>query len=270
MALKFYTGTEKEFLAEDSKNPDGIYFISDTKSIYKGNVKYDNGIGLATYSIAGLVKPKSTDFDVAGDGTLSLYIKPAINSFTLSKTGDWLGNSVPSLTVSWSVNKIPSALTVTVNNETFSLPKTLTGSQQITLKTPLTATRTFTLSMTDNKNSTATKTANLTFYPCLYVDVSNITDSTKIFSSVVGASTGQRHMKLSRGGTYTITAAADQYIYITMPTSFGEPTFFVGGFEGGFSKVLTGQYAMWTGYKTDYNVYRSTNKGLGKTTIEVK
>ena len=62
----------------------------------------------------------------------------------------------------------------------------------------------------------------------------------------------------------------DRYIYYAIPHRLGTPVFFVGGFEGGFALEKTFDYQNPSGYTESYDVYKSTNAGLGSTTVTVK
>ena len=74
----------------------------------------------------------------------------------------------------------------------------------------------------------------------------------------------------SRGRTFSVNAAAGEYIYYVIPSSFGTPTFNVGGFDGGFIKVGTVSHQNASGYTQDYDVWKSVNAGLGQTSVTVK
>jgi len=77
--------------------------------------------------------------------------------------------------------------------------------------------------------------------------------------------------KLSSGfaGTFNVNAGTGEYIYISFPSSFGTPTFYVGGFEGGFSKISTISFTNSYGITTNYDIYQSDNVSLGATTVVV-
>ena len=82
--IRFYTGVQSEYdaLGSTKIDPNGIYFLSDTTSIMKNNIKYSCGdIKIATGSAAGIIKP-SGDFDITSDGTLSIYKAMSVNSFS--------------------------------------------------------------------------------------------------------------------------------------------------------------------------------------------
>ena len=69
--------------------------------------------------------------------------------------------------------------------------------------------------------------------------------------------------------TFTVTAGSGQYIYYAAPTGYGTPTFFVGGFEGGFNFVGTVSVTNGFGVTQSYSLYCSANPNLGTTTVQV-
>ena len=78
-------------------------------------------------------------------------------------------------------------------------------------------------------------------------------------------------LKSSRVNTVTINAASDEYIYICVPVEYGKATFVVGGFEGGFKLIDDNfQFEKYKGTVIPYYIYRSDNKGLGQTTVNIK
>lgn len=67
-------------------------------------------------------------------------------------------------------------------------------------------------------------------------------------------------------------SSADKYVWYCFPSRFETskaPTFTVGGFEGAFIKYGTVSFTNSSGYTENYSVYRSTNKGVGDSTITV-
>lgn len=65
----------------------------------------------------------------------------------------------------------------------------------------------------------------------------------------------------------SIDAAVGEYLVFAFPTRLGIPTFFVGGFEGGFLDPETVSVTNINGYTENYYVWRSTNSGLGATIV---
>lgn len=263
--VTFYEGTKAEYDSA-SKNANGIYFISDTKSIYKGNTKYGADVAIATGSTAGIVKPGS-DFDIASDGTISLYTKIVINSISNNVNNVEKGTSVSSATITWKTNKTPSSLSLARGSETYSLAASDT-SKVLSFSTPLTANTTFTLTAKDARSATATSSTYINFLNGKYYGKGTVTTADGVTDAFVQSMTKQ--LVSGRTGSFTVTANAGEYIYFAIPSAFGTPSFFVGGFEGGFDLLKSFSYTNSLGYKETYNVYKSTNAGLGATTVEVK
>nr|DAT14275.1 MAG TPA: hypothetical protein [Bacteriophage sp.] len=268
--IKFYIGVQSEYdaLGSTEIDPNGIYFLSDTTSIMKNNIKYSCGdIKIATGSAAGIIKP-SGDFDITSDGTLSIYKAMSVNSFSNNSGTLEIGSRLTSSNFSWNLNKQPSKLTITAGSQSFEINKTQSGTAAITFAAPLTATTAFTLTATDARKATSTKQTTIYFLNGKYYGVSNITDTSRMDAAFVKGLT--RNLVSGRTGSWNVTANAGQYIYFAIPASFGTPAFYVGGFEGGFNKVKTFDFTNASGYTASYNIYRSTNAGLGATTVEVK
>lgn len=64
-----------------------------------------------------------------------------------------------------------------------------------------------------------------------------------------------------------VDAHDNEYIYYCSPSKIGECTFTVNGFIGGFVKIKTIKLE---NSDNIYNIYRSINKGLGRTTVEIE
>lgn len=267
--IKFYSGVQSEYDALGAKvDPNGIYFISDSKSIMKNNIKYGSGdVKVATSSAAGVIKP-GNDFDITSDGTLSLYKAMSISTFSNNTGTLELGSSISSSTFSWNLNKQPSKLTITAGSQSSEIIKSQSGSTALSFASPLKTTTTFTLTATDARNSVSSKQSTIYFLNGKYYGVSNITDISKMDATFVKGLT--KNLVSGRTGSWTVTANAGQYIYFAIPTSFGTPVFYVGGFEGGFSKVKTFDFTNASGATASYDIYKSTNAGLGATTVEVR
>lgn len=337
--ITFYIGTKEQYQANTEIDPNGIYFVSDERAIYKNNVKYvgeeytfstgskpgtiqvngkdvavkglgsaayvdtdkfdlagaansalsdakkytdtaletakkyaDNkvaAIPMATTSVAGLVKPFGEDFDIATDGTLKVYRQIAVNSFSHNNAIQEIGSKLPSSLFSWGFSKTPSSAAITNQSSKQSLSvSNQTGQVTMAFDAPITSTTTFRLSGTDTHNKTATRDTTIYFYHGKYYGVSEISNAQYIDNAFIQKLTKQ--LVSGRTGKFTVNAGSGQYIYFAIPSSFGTPVFFVGGFEGGFDLIKTFDYTNPSGGKTSYNVYRSTNASLGSTEVEVK
>jgi len=70
--------------------------------------------------------------------------------------------------------------------------------------------------------------------------------------------------------TFSVTATGGEYIAFAWPVRLGLVTFWVGGFEGGFESPETVSVTNKNGWSEDYYMARSTNAGLGLTSVETK
>ena len=172
-----------------------------------------------------------------------------INSFAASPATVELGSAV-TVNLAWSLNK-PA---------TFQSIDGIAVSGNSAQYSNVTATRTFTLNVTDGQ-TTASKQATTTFANQIYYgssqDLSRVTELSKVLSN-------------NKARTITVYADDDEYIVYAIPARLGSVEFYVSGFEGGFEDPVEQVLMNESGYQETYKVYRSTNAGLGETTIEIK
>lgn len=126
------------------------------------------------------------------------------------------------------------------------------------------STRAFTLNASDGTDS-ATSTLTYYFYNYRFWGVSS--NDTFTESDIEGLAGSE--LSNSRTKSFTVTAAAGEYIWYAYPSRLGSATFTVGGFEGGFESPETISVTNPSGYAENYYAYRSTNSGLGATTVVV-
>ena len=140
----------------------GNWYIWDqTKGEYvdSGTSAKPEEVPLATYEVPGKVMP-SSDFDIAADGTLSLY-KEITLSASVSPSTVEQGTVVATVTVSWSTNKPPAA--VTVDGVSVDVSDT---SKQLTEQS-ITSDRTFVVVASDARKS-VTKSPGIRFLRYVY------------------------------------------------------------------------------------------------------
>ena len=187
------------------------------------------------------------------------YVAPKINSFSMSPstTTYEIGSKVSGLKFSWNLNK---------NVTSQSLTGCIIGvnDRSANYLSEISSNKTFTLSVSDGKN-TANANKSINFYNKKYYGVA--TERSEYDSGFILGLNGS--LVNSRTGNFTVNAGEGQYIYFAIPTSFGTPTFTIGGFSGGFDLVNTIDFTNASGYTTKYNIYRSTNANLGNTTVVV-
>lgn len=255
--VTFYQGLSSEFGSYE-KDSNGIYFLTDTHEIYKGNVKYAGGDTIyATQGSVGMVKPSYDDFDVAADGTLTLYKEVKIKSFSTSLGVQDRTIGVTSIPLSWETSGTPAK--ITVNGVEVDATAT---SYTLTTTTPITSDYALTLTVTDARGHSDTANLVIDFadtirYGALTEDeFSDSFNLSKLTGSVLAQETGC---------SFTVVTNANQYVYIAIPQSYSDPHLFVSGFEGGFDRTQS--------YEEDgttYYIYKSSNSNLGKLYVEVR
>ncbi|EHF00059.1 hypothetical protein [Enterocloster citroniae] len=190
-----------------------------------------------------------------------LYKAISITSFTTNVTTAELGSTVNSLTLKWTTNKVPKSLILDSEVINTSL------SQKVLTNAGITSDKTYRLTATDERNASASKTASIAFLNGCYYGVSSDVSDAAINNQLILSFT--KVLSNSKARTITVNPGTDEYIYYAIPARLGTPVFKVSGFEGGFSLAKTLSFTNASGYTENYNVYRSTNKGLGNTTIDI-
>ena len=187
------------------------------------------------------------------------YVPIAINTFTNNINTVEMGRTVTEVVLNWTYNKTPKVASLDAEQIDVNLKtKTLTGQNIKTNKT-------FTLSATDERDKTVKKTTAISFLNGVYWGVGEASptlNSAFILSLTKG-------LQGSRTKTFTVNAGAGQHIYYAIPTRYGAAAFNVGGFDGGFTKVGTIEFTNGSGYKENYDIYKSDNANLGNTTVKV-
>lgn len=180
----------------------------------------------------------------------------SINSFTVTPSVAQKGSTI-NVTVKWSYNK--DIKSQTLNNAVLGATlreKTFSG-----VKTDVT----YTLNATSTNNISKSKSGTVKFYNGIYYGKSS---STTYNATLISSLT--KTLSDSKARTITVNAGTGEYIYYCLPTRLGVPSFNVGGFDGGFTKVATINFTNSDSYAEDYDIYKSTNANLGNSTVVVK
>ena len=192
------------------------------------------------------------------------YVKPQITSFeiTPNTTVYEIGNTVNSIKFDWVTNKNITSQSLTDCTLTDESVRTATYD------TPLSTDKTFTLTVSDGKE-TATATKQIKFnYKVYYGSAANTDTYDDAF--LLGLSNGV--LKSNKSGSYTVDVANNEYFYIAMPQSYNDSDELsgkIGGFETSFDKVASFEHTNASGASTTYNVYRSTNHSLSSITFAI-
>jgi hypothetical protein len=259
--------------------------LSDLETTQKGNLVQaineanTHSATIATSTSAGIVKP-SADFDIAADGTLSIYTGMAITSLSLNKASvQEIGTSVTGFDAAWVLNKTPTEQTIIVTgagdatitaNVNARSTTALSGDAadawaSIKSQTKNSGTLSVSIYVKDTRGAEETKTASIQWLNGVYTGAAAAPAA--IDSAFIRTLT--KSLQGGKGKTFTVNAASGAYIWYACPARYGTPNFNVGGFDGGFSKVATLDYTNPSGYTESYQVWRSDNAGLGSTTVTV-
>lgn len=259
--------------------------LSDLETTQKGslvqaiNEANTHSATIATPNVAGIVKP-SADFDIAADGTLSIYTAMAITSLSLNKASvQEIGTAVTGFDAAWVLNKTPTEQTITVTGAGDATISTdvnvrsttaLTGDaadawNEIKAKTKSSGTLAVSIHVKDTRDAEETKTASIQWLNGVYTGAAAIPAT--INSAFIRTLT--KSLQSGKSKTFTANAATGAYIWYACPVRYGTPNFNVGGFDGGFTKIATLDYTNPSGYTESYQVWRSDNAGLGNTTVKV-
>jgi hypothetical protein len=130
----------------------------------------------------------------------------------------------------------------------------------------LTTDKTYVLKVVDQNNNEFTDSIKVSFVNAIYYGVS---EKPEVFNNdfILGLTKTVRSNKLP---SITVTANENQYVYYCLPYSYGECTFTVGGWEGGFVEETDSfSFTNSHGHTEIYRIYRSENHGLGRLTVKV-
>ena len=195
---------------------------------------------------------KQTEADLAAltARVEALEYKPiAINTFAAAPPVNEIGSS-QIITLGWSLNKTATSMNIN------GTPVTGNTAQF----TGVTSSTNYTLNVSDGSTS-ASKSAYVTFANRVYygaaADLTTVTELSSLLSN-------------DPERTITVNAGAGEYIIYAIPARLGDVAFYVGGFEGGFEDPVELTLTNSSGYQEAYKVYRSTNAGLGETTIDIR
>lgn len=218
-------------------------------------VRQEEGKGLSSNDFSDEYKQKIDDL---------VYEKIAFTSAQATNSSNEIGATVAATKVTWQLNKEPKTLKIKFGSEPEEILDNSERSRDYSGK-QIKSNTNIVITATDERNATATRTVTISFQPKVYWGKSI---KTTLENADVLALEGQA-LATSRGRTINVNAGAGEYIYYVIPSSFGTPTFNVGGFDGGFSKVQTFNLTNASGYEQSYDVWKSVNPGLGNSTVKI-
>ena len=185
-----------------------------------------------------------------------LYIPLTINLTSNIQATLEIGTTINSVVFNWSYNK--DIVSQKFNNQALEA-----SLRTYTYNSSFSSNKSFKLEANDGKGD-FNKSISFNFLNGRYWGVS---DSSVYDSDFI--KTLSKELSSSKGKTFTVDCGEGQFIFYCVPTRFGNCSFKVGGFEGGFNKVNTIEFTNASGYIESYDIYKSTNSNLGNTTVVV-
>lgn len=200
-----------------------------------------------------------------------LSMDDILPSFAASLTGGStveVGDSVvsPALTASYTGGPpVTAVLTDTEAHAAINLstPFTAVTSPHTFTKTVPGATATFTLTATKGA-VVRTPTTAIAWYARLFWGVAAAGGTSEAFIEGLASSA----LAASRARTLSVSPSSNR-VYFALPTTFGTPTFTVGGFAGGFTLVATTSVTNAFGVTLSYNLWCSENDLTGSISVGV-
>ena len=219
-------------------------------------VRKEEGKGLSTNDFSDEYKKIVDDLN---------YTKIAINSMTATNSNNEIGATVTETDVAWTLNKTPKTQKIKFSSEAEESLGADVRSKSYTGKS-VQSNSIIKLTVTDERDAEVSRQVTIQFQPKVYYGVS--ADPNALDSEMINALTGA--LASSRARTFSANAGTGEYIVYIIPSSFGTPTFNVGGFDGGFKKAKTIEHTNASGHKQNYDIWQSVNAALGQTSVTVK
>lgn len=197
-----------------------------------------------------------------------LYVTPAVKTFTASPAfGDYeIGATVSNPRFTWSYNKAIVNQNLKAGGST--LPLDDTQAREYAHTGDITSNTTFTISGSDNKAKSCSRTGTFSFKHKRYFGVAEI--PAEYNSDFILGLSGKEFCTGRTKSAFSLTAGAGQYMFYCFPATYGTPTFNVGGFDGGFELAATIDFTNASGNTTSFVIWKSENANLGTQSIIVK
>lgn len=197
-----------------------------------------------------------------------LYVTPAVKTFTASPAfGDYeIGDTVSNPRFTWSYNKAIVNQNLKAGGSV--LPLNDQQAREYAYTGDITSNTTFTISGSDKKEKSCSRTGSFNFKHKRYFGVAEV--PAEYNSDFILGLSGKEFCTDRKKGAFSLTAGAGQYMFYCFPATYGTPTFNVGGFDGGFELAATIDFTNASGNTTSFVIWKSENANLATQSIIVK
>jgi len=191
-----------------------------------------------------------------------LYLAIALTSFTNQHGNQEKGVTIANVGLDWTRNKLSTTQTLTGSGISPTDPGD-TATNYTIVAINLTVNGSWTISAGDGTNVVQANTS-ISFFNKIHMGAR--IDGTIDDAFILGLA--QNSLQATRATVFTVTAGASDKIYFASPTAYGDPTFLVGGFAGGFTKVASAiTHTNASGHAENYDVWASNQYNLGLTEV---
>ena len=197
-----------------------------------------------------------------------LYVAPAVKTFTANPPfGDYeIGDTVSNPRFTWSYNK--AIVNQNLKAGGSALPLDDQQVREYAYTGDITSNTTFTISGSDNKAKSCSRTGSFNFKHKRYFGVAEV--PAEYNSDFILGLSGKEFCTDRKKGAFDLNAGVGQYMFYCFPATYGTPTFNVGGFDGGFELAATIDFTNASGNTTSFVIWKSENANLGTQSIIVK
>ena len=197
----------------------------------------------------------------------------AITDFSVTPSMVEVGQTetTPAFVASYSLSPDVAPNSVVLTDDQGTLPKDVTGTPGTFASTGVFTEATygasvlFTLTAT---RGTGTQTANTSTMWAQKV-YWGVASDPGAYDEVFVKGLASNVLTASRSRTIGVNAGASQKIFYAHRNAYGDATFTVGGFTGGFTKVAVMPVTNLYGFTESYDVWASDNSNLGAVTVVV-
>lgn len=194
-----------------------------------------------------------------------LYKAISITSFTHNAGTKEMGDTVTSVTLSWSINKQPKSLTLDGEALSVNLVKLALSDLSITKDNN----KTWTLKATDEREATSTKTTTISFQNGIYHGGAAMPETIDSAFIMALEQVGGKVLTGTKNRTVTIAGGDGKYAWYAYPKRLGTSLFNIGGFDYEY-ELTTISFTNKFGFTEDYYVYRSGQYAPASLSVTVK
>ena len=208
--------------------------------------------------------PSYTNVDLALDALFSkvYYVKPTCSLSATPRGGTFeMGTTISApITFTWTTNKAITSQTLTGCTLADASVRTATYNTNVT------SDKTFTLSVSDGKNSASSSVS--------YKFLNNIfwgsASAAETYDSAFIRALSNKKLASAVKGTYSFNIASGEYGFWAVPSNMTISSVWIGGFEVTVDDLGTVSYTNAQGYTRDYKLYKTGKSGLGAISAEIK